>query len=100
MLSILGDRGFRGKKAVERREKSVPPDSWNRARFYRGKRGREGKKRGETKTKTGKEKKKKKERKKRGVTIVRWPLTAPVDAFYFELAYLRRRRSHRACEPR
>lgn len=99
MLSILGDRG---KKAVERREKSVavPPDSWNQARFYRGKRGREGKKRGETKTKTEKEKKKKKERKKRGVTIVRWPLTAPVDAFYFELAYLRRRRSHRACESR
>lgn len=45
---------------------------------------------------------KNKKRDKRGVTIVCWPLTAPVDGFYFELAYLRRRtasrRSRRACK--
>lgn len=55
----------------------------------------EEKKKRKTKTKN-------KKRDKRGVTIVCWPLTAPVDGFYFELAYLRQRtasrRSRCACK--
>lgn len=100
----------RGKKAVERREKSVAetarwlvplpasgvePDSIG----ARKKTAEEGRVRGERKDRAKKEEEKEGKKKKRGVTIVRWPLTAPVDAFYFELAYLRRRRSHRACKP-